>query len=123
VNDLDCYIANFWRALAAAPDEVARFADWPVNEIDLHARHAWLIEQAAFRERMRADPTYCDTRVAGWWVWGISTWIGSNWCRQTQQSIPHLSNPGHGDSQQERRRVGPHAGVGRAVTPRPRGVR
>ncbi|HEY1088564.1 MAG TPA: DNA adenine methylase [Archangium sp.] len=39
VNDLDCYLANFWRAVQYAPEEVARWADWPVSEIDLHARH------------------------------------------------------------------------------------
>jgi len=32
VNDADQYLSNFWRALAYAPDEVARYADWPVNE-------------------------------------------------------------------------------------------
>src|SRR5258708_18120294 len=32
VNDLDCYVANAWRAMKLAPDEVAQFCDWPVNE-------------------------------------------------------------------------------------------
>ena len=32
VNDLDCMVANFWRALQNAPDAVAEAADWPVNE-------------------------------------------------------------------------------------------
>lgn len=83
VNDLDCYVANFWRATQLAPAEVARFADWPVNEIDLHARHRWLVDQAEFRERMRADPEYFDARVAGWWVWGICQWIGGGWCAES----------------------------------------
>jgi site-specific DNA-adenine methylase len=34
VNDLDGLIANFWRATKAAPDEVAHWCDWPVNEAD-----------------------------------------------------------------------------------------
>ena len=42
VNDLDCMVANFLRALRNDPDEVARHADNPVNEADLHARHLWL---------------------------------------------------------------------------------
>ena len=58
VNDLDCYLSNFWRALQAEPEAVARWADWPVNEADLHARHWWLVRQAGFRERMRDDPDY-----------------------------------------------------------------
>lgn len=46
VNDKDPWLSNFWRAVAADPDEVARHADWPVNEADLHARHRWLVETA-----------------------------------------------------------------------------
>lgn len=82
VNDRDTYLSNFWRALQAAPEEVARHADWPVNEADLHARHRWLVGQAEFRARMRQDPEYFDARIAGWWVWGICQWIGSGWCAQ-----------------------------------------
>lgn len=80
VNDLDAYLANFWRALAADPEGVAAAADWPVNEADLHARHLWLVDQAAFRERMKSDPDFYDVRIAGWWAWGICQWIGSGWC-------------------------------------------
>lgn len=80
VNDLDCYLANFWRAATEAPEDVAHFADWPVNEADLHARHRWLVGLAEFRERLRRDPEYFDPKVAGWWVWGLCTWIGSGWC-------------------------------------------
>jgi hypothetical protein len=29
INDLDCMVANFWRALSADPDAVAQYADWP----------------------------------------------------------------------------------------------
>ena len=93
VNDLDCYLANFWRALQQAPAEVAAHADWPVNEADLHARHQWLHAQAEFREKMHTDPDHYDARVAGWWVWGISAWIGDNWCRTTKrESMPNLKS-------------------------------
>lgn len=84
VNDKDCYLANFWRALQAAPAEVTKYADWPVNEADLHARHLWLVNQAAFQERMKSDPDYYDAKIAGWWVWGISQWIGSGWCTRPE---------------------------------------
>ena len=80
VNDKDCFVANFWRALAANPEEVWHWADWPVNEADLHARHIWLVNRQDFRDRMNGDPDYYDAKVAGWWVWGISAWIGSTWC-------------------------------------------
>jgi len=80
VNDLDGYLTNFWRAVQAAPDEVSRWADWPVSELDLHARHRWLVGREDFRRRMRWDPEFYDAKIAGWWVWGISQWIGSGWC-------------------------------------------
>lgn len=81
VNDADGYIANFWRALKADPDGVARHADWPASECDLHARHAWLTERReSLRERLEGDPEYHDTRIAGWWVWGMACWIGGGFC-------------------------------------------
>jgi len=79
VNDLDGHLANFWRALRAAPDEVAYHADWPVSELDLHARGDWLYyrpDARAWVERLRADPEYYDAKSAGWWVWFASCWIG-----------------------------------------------
>ncbi len=86
VNDLDGYISNFWRAIQAEPGEVARVADWPVSECDLHARHQWLVGRATFRERMLTDPDYYDVRIAGWWVWGISQWIGGGWCSRPERT-------------------------------------
>lgn len=96
VNDLDCYVANFWRALAADPAGVAKWADNPVNEADLHARHRWLVNQVEFRERMKTDPEFFDVRVAGWWVWGISCWIGGGWCalRSASRKAPQLHPKG-----------------------------
>jgi hypothetical protein len=85
VNDVDAYLANFWRAVAADPDEVARHADWPVNESDLHARHRWLVETAHERvQRVTSDPEYFDAKIAGWWVWGQCLWIGSGWCARPE---------------------------------------
>jgi site-specific DNA-adenine methylase len=81
VNDADMYLANFWRALRENPEAVAEFADWPVNEIDLTARHLWLVNEGhESLDHMWADPDYYDAKVAGWWVWGLSNWIGSGWC-------------------------------------------
>lgn len=116
VNDADGLLANVWRAMRAAPDEVAAHAEWPVNEADLFARHAWLVERReALTERLMADPEWFDARAAGWWVWGASCWIGSGWCAGTggwsvedgavvrrkggggvSRTIPHLSGDGRG---------------------------
>ena len=80
INDRDCFVANFWRALQNDPDEVAWFADQPVNEADQHARHLWLIQQTGWAERMKTDPDFYNAKIAGWWVWGQCIWIGSGWC-------------------------------------------
>lgn len=81
VNDKDGMIANFWRAVANNPDEVAHYADWPVNENDLHARHAWLVERKhSLQATMEGNPDYYDAKIAGWWCWGVCCWIGSGFC-------------------------------------------
>ena len=99
VNDLDCMVANFWRAVQSDPEAVANWCDWPVNEADLHARHLWLVQGLpAHRERMMTDPDYFDAKIAGWWVWGICQWIGSGWCAERKPPIqnPHVGNAGRG---------------------------
>lgn len=81
VNDLDRYLANFWRAVQSEPDAVAAAADWPVNETDLESRHQWLVTEG--RQKLAAlltDPKAYDAEIAGWWVWGQCSWIGSGWC-------------------------------------------
>ncbi len=82
VNDADNYLVNLWRAMHADPEEVAYHADWPVNECDLLSRHLWLVEKGRERiKNLEADPEFYDAKVAGWWVWGINSWIGSGWCQ------------------------------------------
>jgi hypothetical protein len=88
VNDLDCYLANFWRAVKFAPEETAEHADWPVNEADLHARHRWLVAQDEFRRRMKREPKFFDPQLAGWWVWGLCQWIGGGWCANSNWEAP-----------------------------------
>jgi hypothetical protein len=114
INDLDGFIANFWRAVSHDPDGVAAHADWPVSEADLHARHAWLIDhRTEITDALHADPAWFDARTAGWWVWGICSWIGSGWCSgdgpwrvvdgkltDTRSQLPHLGNAGRGINRQ-----------------------
>jgi len=101
VNDKDCYVANFWRAIQADPEGVAHHADWPVNEADLHARHVWLHRQVETAEHLKSDPDFFDVRIAGYWCWGLSSWIGDNFCRPNKNnSLPHLGDPGKGVNRQ-----------------------
>lgn len=97
INDRDCMVANFWRAVQADPDAVAQHADNPVNEADQHARHLWLCSQEDFRERMKTEAEFYDAKIAGWWVWGQCIWIGSGWC---SVQLPHLGNAGKGINRQ-----------------------
>ena len=104
VNDLDGYIANFWRAVQHAPEEVARWADHPVNENDLHARHVWLVQRGdALGPALEGDPDYFDAKIAGWWVWGMACWIGGHFCSgngpwwpDENRQLVHLGDNGRG---------------------------
>lgn len=98
LNELNGFITNFLRAVARAPEEVAGWAAWPVNEIDMHARNAWLIERGdELEQALRGDPVYFDAQAAGWWVWGQSIWIASGWCDSSKHEgrsrLPHLIGP------------------------------
>ena len=81
VNDKDGFIPNYWRAVKADPDAVAHHADWPVSECDLFSRHSWLVSQRdTMQAQLEGDPDWYDAKIAGWWVWGMCSWIGSGWC-------------------------------------------
>ena len=134
VNDADHYLSNFWRSIASDPEEVAHWADWPVNEDDLFARHLWLVNEGRqiLAEGIEADPFFYDPMIAGWWVWGVNSWIGSGWCagngpwkkdddgivrkggsagQGVNRQLPHLGDAGQGVN-----RKLPHLGdAGRGV--------
>lgn len=135
VNDKDGFVSNFWRAVAADPQAVAFHTDWPVNENDLNARHAWLVTQRSeLSAQLEGSPTYCDAKIAGWWVAGGCGWIGSGFCsgdgpwtivddrlvnvgdagRGINKQMPHVGNAGQGINKKM-----PHvgdAGRGRFIT-------
>jgi len=107
INDINAYLCNFWRAIKADPGLVAFYAADPVNEIDLHARGDALFYKGVlvngaklmpdeFAERLRSDAEFYNAKVAGWWVWGQSSWIGDNWGRRACRSVPHLGGFGKG---------------------------
>ena len=113
INDADGFVANFWRAVSRDAEAVAEAADWPCNEVDLFARHSWLVRQAAgLTERLHGDPDYYDAKIAGWWCWGACNWIGSGWCSGSgpwihdgetlvdSRQLPHLGNAGRGINRQ-----------------------
>lgn len=99
INDLDGMVCNFWRAVKWSPSEVARHADWPPVEADMHARNAWLCgKREILTNQLVEDPEFFDPRVAGWWAWGACMWIGmgDSWCRRPSRSMPELGSHGRG---------------------------
>jgi DNA adenine methylase len=81
VNDLDGHICNFWRAAKHDPEQLASYADFPVNENELHARHAYCVSQTgALSRRLEGSPDYFDAKVAGYWLYGVCSWIAGGWC-------------------------------------------
>ena len=123
VNDADGYVSNFWRSVAYDPEAVAYWADWPVSEIDLHARHAWLVARKDRLTWCLEDPDFCDPKIAGWWVWGMCAWIGGGFCSGQgpwigngahlldSRQLPHLGDAGMGINRKR-----PHLGnAGRGI--------
>lgn len=99
VNDLDCGLSNFWRAVSNDPEGVAKFADYPVSEVDLHARHKWLVDHLSndFKIKMEDDPDFYDVKAAGFWIWGVGCSVGNNWLNSKGlKAIPLLSSAGGG---------------------------
>lgn len=60
------------------PDKVAEWCDWPVNHADLCARREVLRRESEnLLQDLIADPEYYNAKLAGYWVWCASCWIGS----------------------------------------------
>jgi len=78
-------------------------------------------------EQLMADPLWHDPVMAGWWMWGQSSWIGSGWCDGNgawvvgsdgrickrdgkepgvQRQIPHITDNGKGVNRPQAREPG-----------------
>lgn len=151
---VDCYLKTWkvseaarlagykGRAVKADPEKVAFYADNPVFEDDLTARHIDLVKNGIplLAEKIPANINFYDAKIAGWWVWGICAWIGSEWCKGNgpwteeggklvdlrqigareaeaqgvNRQLPHLGNPGQGVNR-KRPDLGGNGGRGRGV--------
>jgi len=115
VNDKDGWLCNAWRAIQFSPDEVARWCDWPVNHADLIARKKVLIDnEQKLLDGLQNDPEWHDAKLAGYWVWATSCWIGTGMLCPNQ--IPHLTDDKGITSQI------PHLTRDRGITTRDRGI-
>lgn len=106
VNDINGWVTNFWRGCQRQPGVTAYWADQPTSELDLHARGDAMFYRGMtcadgkfrtpeqFIEALRADEEWFCPKVAGWWVWGQSNWIGDNWGRKKCRAISCLNSKG-----------------------------
>ena len=95
VNDKDGFICNVWRSLKFSPEKTAEWADWPVNHADLSARKLKLVKSEGYLlENLVKDDEWHDPKLAGYWIWAASCWIGSGLTRLGQ--IPHIGTCGNG---------------------------
>lgn len=130
VNDLDGFVVNAWRSVAASPLETAAAASWPVAEADKTARQIRLLEwrSRGDLERLAGDADWHDPVMAGWWLWAVSVQIGAfsgdgPWIsdpatgrikkqprapRETgvRRDLPHLANDGRGVNRPQAREPG-----------------
>ena len=137
VNDVDGLLVNALRSLQLSPDATADASSWYVSEADLVARQLAIVRWREERdlERLMADPAYHDPVIGGYWLWGMSCWIGSGFAngdgpwvvgadgRLTRQpksggvgkQLPHLSDTGQGVNRPQAREAGVGTGAGLAL--------
>ena len=85
LNDIDAHISNLLRSIKLQPNATAEAADHGVVEVDLHAWHRKLVaEIPTLRERLVANPKFCEPELAGRYIWGASTWMASGWCEEVE---------------------------------------
>jgi DNA adenine methylase len=97
VNEINPFIVNFWRSVSFAPQEVAKYADYPVSEIDLHARQKYLLSKKDLYLSLENDISYFDAEIAGLWIYGQSLSVGDNWLKpKGEKAMPVLSSAGSG---------------------------
>lgn len=95
INDKDGFVCNVWRALKFSPEETAKWCDWPVNHADLIARKTALIEnEDRLLKNLCADTEWHDPKMAGYWIWAASCWIGTGLTATGKR--PHICDAGKG---------------------------
>lgn len=96
INDADGFLINAFRAITYAPDEVAKLAEYPASELDIIARHRWLMEVGKPKlNQLKIDPFYHDPLIAAWWIYGLNIFVGSGWCSNNGYKNQKLKIPKH----------------------------
>lgn len=96
VCDTNAYIANFYRSIQREPHAVAEWADWPTIHQELDARTHWLRQWGVENAGRMIDVDFYDPRAAGYWVYGMSHWIGGRYLEDVSNKIPYMAAHGAG---------------------------
>lgn len=96
LNDRYSLITNFFRSAKYAPNKTAKYAKNLVSETELHAIQDYLISQKdLLTKKLEDDLEYFDPKIAGLWVFGLNSWMGTNWCSdKTLYKRPTFSKSG-----------------------------
>ena len=78
VNDKNGHVANLWRSIKHHPKETAHWADHPATDQDIRARanHVKNLEHA-LDQKLRDHPDACDSKLAGYWAYVVSSAAGN----------------------------------------------
>ena len=101
VNDKQAMLANVWRAIRYAPDELAKECAIPVMEVELHARLAKTkarMYDDDFVAWIEGDEKHFDVYHAANWLYCTCASIGEPWADKGSWSIVdgHLRQIGTG---------------------------
>jgi DNA adenine methylase len=91
VNDADAFLTNFWRAARDKPAAVVKHSAHPRNKLEMQARHRSMQSaKAQLAESLLSNPTWCDPKLAGWWLHGICGSFGEAWLRRKYAQQPSM---------------------------------
>ena len=104
VCDKNGFVCNAWRAIGHDPEAVSYWADYPTIHQDLTARHQWLKDwHVGNNLKLSEDVDFYDVKVAGWWIWGMSIWIGGGFCSVERERMPLVEPSGGGQGVSKQR--------------------
>ena len=90
INDSAGLVSNFFRAVKIDPKYVAECANFPVSELDIHAKNKYLINGSmSLTGTLLRDPEYYDPKMAGWWVWGQKVAMMGIWGIRADKCKPN----------------------------------
>ena len=86
VCDTDGGICNFWRAIRSDPSIRSRIGPTtrPFTKTSRHDTDGSFSGWSTTLPSYPRIQTTTTPKAAGWWVWGISLWIGPGWCHTSE---------------------------------------